>query len=78
MTAEVKRIYPESKSGLINWIEENFHEIDEFIAVFELKDGTQMMAYDTFTYRGALGSLEMAKESLHQLALNDEFIPKER
>jgi hypothetical protein len=75
---EVKRIYPESKSGLINWIEQNFHDIDEFVFMAHLKDGQSLFVYDTYTYRGALGSIEMAKESLFQMAQEGTFTPKER
>ena len=75
---EVKRIYPESKTGLINWIEENFHDIDEFVIQFQMKDNTSMFVYDTHSYRNALGMLEMAKGTCHELAINDEFKPKEK
>lgn len=74
----IKRIYPESKTGLINWIEENFHDIDEFMFVAELKDGTSMNVYDFYTYRGAIGTAEMAKETLHNTMQNGEFTTKER
>lgn len=76
--AEVKRIYPESKTGLINWIEENFHNIDEFVAMFHMKDGTSMFVYDTYEYRGALGTVEMAKENLYQMAQDGTFTPKKK
>lgn len=78
MTAAVKRIYPESKTGLINWIEENFHDIDEFIFIAHMKDNTGMNVYDTYSYRNALGMLEIAKDSLNDLARNDEYKPKQR
>jgi len=73
---DVKRIYPESKSGLINWIEENFHELDEFIFIYQLKDDTAGNYYEAYSYRNALGMIEMAKDSLNVLAHNDEFTPK--
>lgn len=72
----VQRIYPESKTGLINWIEENFHDIDEFVVQFQMKDNTSMFVYDCYSFRNALGMLEMAKGTCHELAINDEFIPK--
>lgn len=75
---DVKRIYPESKTGLIKWIEDHFHEIDEFVVQFQMKDNTSMFVYDTYSYRNALGMLEMAKNTCHELAINDEFIPKQR
>jgi hypothetical protein len=76
VTGEVKRIYPESKTGLINWIEENFHDIDEFVVMFQMKDNTTMFVYDSYSYRNTLGMLEMAKDSVHQLAREDQFITK--
>lgn len=78
MPDNVKRIYPESKTGLINWIENNFHDIDEFVVAFQMKDGTAMFVYDTYSYRNALGMIEIARDSCHNLAHNDEFIPKEK
>lgn len=74
--ADIKRIYPESKSGLINWIEQNFHDIDELIFMAHMKDETQINVYDNYSYRNALGMMEIAKDSLNDLARNDEFIPK--
>jgi len=76
--AVVQRIYPESKTGLINWIEQNFHDIDEYVVQFTMKDGTTMFVYDTYNVINALGMLEMAKGTIHELAVNGEFIPKER
>jgi hypothetical protein len=72
----VKRIYPESKTGLIQWIEENFHGIDEFVVMFQMKDDTTMFVYDTYSYRNAVGMIEMAKDTCHELSKNNEFIPK--
>ena len=74
--ANVKRIYPESKTGLINWIEENFHDIDEFVVMFQMKDNTAMFVYDTYSYRNCLGMIEMMRDNTHALAHDDEFVPK--
>lgn len=76
--AEIKRIYPESKTALINFIEQNFHDIDEYFFVAEMKDQTQISVYDFYSYRNALGTLESAKEGLNQLAESGEFKPKSR
>jgi hypothetical protein len=76
--SNIKRIYPESKTALINWIEENFHDIEEFVAVLEMKDGTQMTIYDFYSYRNAMGTLTAAQESINDAMRNDEFIPKRR
>ena len=69
----VKRIYPESKTGLINWIEENFHEIDEFVFQSTMKDGTGMFVYDAYNVISTLGMLELAKGTTHEIANNGEF-----
>jgi hypothetical protein len=74
----VKRIYPESKTGLIQWVEENFHDIDEFVVMFQMKDDTTMFVYDTYSYRNAVGMIEMAKDTCHELSKNNEFIPKSK
>lgn len=76
--SNIKRLYPESKTSLIKWIEDNFHEINEFMFVAELKDGTSMNIYDFFTYRGAIGTVEMSKQTLYHAVENNEFIPKKR
>lgn len=75
---EVKRVAPESRTGLINWIEQNFHNIEQYVAVFAMRDGTTMMTYDTYTYRDAVGLAGIATDSIHSLAHEDEFIPKRR
>jgi hypothetical protein len=75
---KVKRIYPESKTGVINWIEENFHEIDQFVATFSLKDGTTMSVYDSFSYLEAIGLAGIQLDCIHHAAHNDEFTSKVR
>lgn len=44
--AKVQRIYPESKTALIHWIEQNFHDIQGYVATFEMKDGTTMTIHE--------------------------------
>jgi hypothetical protein len=75
---KVKRIYPESKTGLINWIEQNFHNIDEFVCCFKLKEGSLMTVYDSYSYLTAVGMAEIAKDTIHHLSHNDGFVKKER
>jgi hypothetical protein len=75
---EVKRIYPESKTGLINWIEENFHDLDEFIFIYQMKDEEGGSYYDTYSYRNALGMLEIAKDSINEMAREGNFKPKKK
>lgn len=76
--ADVKRIYPESKTGLINWIEENFHDIDQFVVTFLMKDRTSFTVYDTYSYLEALGITEIQRDCIHEDAHNDSFVCKER
>ncbi|MEK5006585.1 hypothetical protein MHI11_05405 [Bacillus sp. FSL K6-3312] len=73
---EVERVFPGAVNGLINWIEKNFHEIDSFVTTFKMKDGTLKTIYHNESYLEAVGMAEIAKESLHQAAKDDEFITK--
>lgn len=75
---KVKRIYPESKTGLINWMEENFHNIDQFVATFSLKDGTTMSVYDSFSYLEAVGLAGIQLDCIHDAAHNETFVSKKR
>jgi hypothetical protein len=75
---DVKRIYPESKTGLINWIEDNFHEIEQFVVTFKLKDGTTMTVYDAYSYLEAVGMCGITSNTIHTLANEGLFTPKER
>lgn len=75
---KVKRIYPESKTGLINYIEENFHEIEQFVVTFSLKDGTTMSVYDSFSYLEAVGLAGIQLDCIHDAAHNETFISKKK
>ena len=74
--ADVVRIYPESKTGLINYIEEHFHDIDEFVVTFTLKDGTTMTVYDCYSYINALGICALTTDTIQKTG--DAFIQKVR
>lgn len=74
--SKVKRVFPGYTNGLINWMEQNFHEIDGFVATFNMKDGTTMTVYDAESYSQAVGLVEIGKDTIHQLAHDDEFSPK--
>lgn len=76
--SEVKRILPESKTELINWIEQNFHDIDTFVVTFNLKDGTTMTVYDCYSFVEALGLTGVMYSTISQQGNDGEFIPKER
>lgn len=75
MDNKIVRIYPESKTGLINWIEENFHDIDEFVVTFKMKNNTTMTVYDAYTYFNALGMSMINLDTIQKC--QDEFKPKE-
>ncbi|WP_345912111.1 hypothetical protein [Bacillus altitudinis] len=72
----VKSVFPEAVNGLSNWIEQNFHEIDSYVTTFKMKDGTLKTIYLNESYLEAIGMIEIAKESLHQSAKDDEFVTK--
>jgi hypothetical protein len=74
--SKVQRIYPEAKTGLINWIEENFHDIDSFVVTFSMKDNTTMTIYHCNTFLESLGIVGISQSTLNELATNEEFIPK--
>ena len=78
MNQKVKRIFPGPVNGLINWMEENFDNIDEFVVTFHLKDGTTMTVYDVYSYFNALAITEISKDTIHKLSHDDELILKER
>ena len=67
--ADVRRIYPEAKTALINWIEEHFHDIESYAFTCLLKDGKTVTVYDVSSRVEALGLLEVAKSG--------EFKPRE-
>jgi hypothetical protein len=73
---KVQRIVPESKTGLINWIEENFHDIDSFVVTFSMKDNTTMTVYDCTTFMEAIGIAGVSNFVLSDLEANGEFIRK--
>jgi len=72
----IKRIFPGPVNGLINWMEENFDSIDEFIVTFHLKDGTTMTVYDVYSYFNALAITEISKDTIHKLSHDNELILK--
>lgn len=72
----VKRIYPDSRSGLINWVEQNFHDIDQFVVTFSMKDGTTMTVYDTYSYVEAVGLAGLTTDTIHAASHDGTFTPK--
>lgn len=74
--SKVKRIFPEAKTGLINWIEQNFHDIDQFVATFSMKDGTTMTVYDCYSFLEAMGIVGITQSTISALGCDEEFVPK--
>lgn len=60
--AEVQRIYPEAKTALINWIEENFHDIESYVFTCLQSDGTTMTIHHVKSKIEARGLLAIASE----------------
>lgn len=58
----IQRIYPEPKTALINWIEQNFHQIADYVFTCRLSDGSTMTIHDIGGRIEALGLLEAAKD----------------
>ncbi|MGN7328739.1 hypothetical protein [Bacillus pumilus] len=74
--SKVKRVFLGAVNGLINWIEQNFHDIDSFVTTFKMKDGTLMTIYHIELYLEAVGMAEICKDTLHELAKDDKFVTK--
>lgn len=71
---EVKRIYPGEKNGLINWMEQNYHNIDSYIASFKMKDGTVMTIYSVESYLEAIGMLGISTDTIHALSHDGDLV----
>lgn len=78
MKDNVRRIHPEAKTSLIKWIEEHFHEIDEYVATFSLKSGETMTIYDASHPITALGLAAVTNMTIRDDIYDGEFVAKER
>lgn len=67
MHQKVQRLYPEAKTALINWIEQHFHEIEGFVATFELKDGSTLTIHDVKTHIQAAGLASITENKMRQV-----------
>lgn len=75
----VQRIYPEGKTALINWIEENFHEIDSFVATFTMKDDEEITTiHHCNSWLEAMGITTVAINTMNEIGASGEFAPKEK
>jgi hypothetical protein len=70
---KVGRIYPEAITGTINWMEDNFHEIDSFVVTFKLKDKTSMTIHHTESYFEALAIAMLNLDTIQKMG--DDFTP---
>ena len=70
---QIKRIYPGGINGLINWMEENFHDIDSFVVTFKLKDKTSMTVHHTDSYYEALAIAMLNLDTIQKLG--EDFTP---
>jgi len=75
MKGKVQRICPDAITGLIKWMEYNFHDIDMFVVTFLLKDGTSMTVHHTSSYFEALGIAAYTTDVIQQLGACGEFVP---
>lgn len=73
----VIRISTEGRTGLIKWIEDNFDDIEEFVATFKLKDGSTMTMYDVISYFNAAAICNIQNDVIHTLARDEELILKD-
>lgn len=76
--SKVARVFPGPVNGLINWMEQNFHEIDQFVVTFALKDGTTMTVYDAYSYLEATGMAGITLNTIQEQVQNEEFAAKGR
>lgn len=70
---KVKRLYPGAVNGLINWMEDNFHDIDSFVVTFKLKDQTSMTVHHTESYFEALAIAMLNLDTIQKLG--EDFAP---
>jgi hypothetical protein len=70
----------------LKWIEDNFHEIKQFVAVFRMTENTPihpnesstMTIYDCYSYYESVAMTAIAQDTMHTLSHEDRFICKER
>lgn len=75
MEDNVKRLYPEGKTALIKWIEDNFEDIGDYLFICTVKhDNSTMTIYDCDSFFNAAALAAMQEHTIHTLAENDNFI----
>ena len=73
MDDKVKRLSVEAKSQLIEWMEENFHDIDSFIYIANMKDNTTLFVHHCDDVIEAFGLLGLGTSTVNRLADNGDF-----
>lgn len=76
--SKVTRIYPGAVNELIQFLEENFHEIDGFIATFHLANGEIVTTYEAGSYLEAAGLVAITQDTIDTLARDGEFVARGR
>lgn len=71
--SKTTRIYPEPKTALINWIEENFHEIESYVFTAKLSNNTIMTVHDVEDFTEAMGLASISKDVISHSAHDGEF-----
>lgn len=77
---KVKRIYPEGKTALIKWIEDNFNNIEDYLFIANLKeekDNTAMTIYDARSFFNAMALASILEHTINTLGENEEFVCRE-
>lgn len=74
----VKRIYPEGKTALINWIEENFHEIDSFVATFTMKNEEVATIHHCNSWIEAMGITTVSHNAISVIGNTGDFRAKKK
>lgn len=76
MKNNVIRISSERKTQLIKYIEDNFDDIDEFVAIFKLRDGGLVSTYESKSFLNTAGMISILDDTVKTLCHEDSFIVK--
>ncbi len=75
--SNVKRIAPDSKTAMIKFIEDNFHDIDSFVMTFSMKSGSIETYYDVEDYRDAAALAGITNNNIHYEANEGHLITRQ-
>jgi len=74
--SNIQRIAPESKTAMIQFIEENFHDIESFVMTFSLKTGEVITYYDVEDYMDAAALAGVTQNNIHYEANEGHLITR--